>query len=134
MTLILVPKTARNLTEVPLEDRRAAPKSQRIGVLLSRAYEGGPEQAIDIVSCVHCQAVWPWVRGSGNLRGWCCRCNGFFCGPECEMCVPALQMLHNMGDHGGAMPFDQAKRHRPITASVPAGVPASKDGILLGRG
>ena len=132
MTLILIPQTSRALTEIPLEDRRAAPASQRIGVLTSQAYEGGPAQEIDLCSCVHCQMVFPFVKGSGTLRGWCMRCNGTTCGrPCCDVCVHWKQLLANME---AGLSWSQAKRHRPITVNVPCAVPASKGGLLLGKG
>ncbi len=119
----------RSLTDVPLEQRRSAPAHQRRGVLISRPHEGGPEQHIDLIQCCHCQRIWPWVQGSGKLRGWCMRCSGFFCGPKCETCVHWQQLMANLG---AGMTFEQAKRHNPIQASVPADVP--KSGILLGKG
>lgn len=120
--MILTPQR-RPLTEVSREHARAAPASQRRGVLISRAYEGGPEEHIDLIACVHCQRIFPYVRGSGNVRGWCMRCSGIHCGLGCEECVPWRQMIANLE---AGMGFDQAKRHRPVTASV--------GGVLLGKG
>lgn len=121
----------KSLTEVPLEDRRAAPEGQRIGVLISQDAEGGLEQHIDLIACCHCQRIFPFVKGSGRLRGWCLRCNKITCGPGCEECVPWRQMLASME---AGMTFAQARRHRPIMASVPDGVPQSPAGVLLGSG
>ncbi len=34
--------------------------------------------------CVHCQYIWEYHPGSGDVRGWCSKCNGFICArPEC---------------------------------------------------
>jgi hypothetical protein len=34
--------------------------------------------------CVHCQFTWEYKPGSGDVRGFCLKCNGFLCGrPEC---------------------------------------------------
>lgn len=34
--------------------------------------------------CVHCQALWEYQPGSGTVRGWCLKCNGFLCNqPSC---------------------------------------------------
>lgn len=34
--------------------------------------------------CVHCQAIWQYVPGSGIRRGYCVNCDGFVCArPEC---------------------------------------------------
>ena len=42
--------------------------------------------------CVHCQFVWIYAPGSGDLRGWCMRHYGFLCGrPECFSQQQTLQ-------------------------------------------
>lgn len=46
--------------------------------------------------CVHCQKTWIYIPGSGKIRGWCNNCQGFICGPGCEECVPAEQMIENI--------------------------------------
>lgn len=46
--------------------------------------------------CVHCGGHWVPQPGSGRVRGFCARCNGPFCGPGCQKCVPAEQQLENM--------------------------------------
>lgn len=115
-TIIIV--TARELTEIKRRDRRAAPTGQRRGVLVSRAYDGGAEQQIDVVQCAHCQRIWAYQAGSGRKRGWCTRCNAMTCGSDdCDICVPWQQLLANMA---AGMPFAKARKHRPIKVSVPA--------------
>lgn len=47
-------------------------------------------------SCCHCQATWIYQKGSGRLRGWCQRCNGYVCGPTCVECVPIERRLDNI--------------------------------------
>lgn len=131
MIHLIVSHRSRALTEIPLEDRRAAPESQRVGTLISQDQEGGPEQHIDLIQCCHCQRTWPWVKDSGRLRGWCNRCAAFFCGPRCEVCVHWRQMLANMG---AGLPFEEARRQQPIQVSVPCAVPQSTGGVLLGKG
>lgn len=61
--------------------------------------------------CVHCGRHVQYQPGSGRLRGWCWRCNGMFCGPDCEKCVAKEQQLENMAqgkdataDHPIAVP------------------------------
>ncbi len=52
--------------------------------------------------CVHCGDHHLIVRGSGRIRGWCQRCNGFVCGPQCAACVPFERWLEQM--EGTAQP------------------------------
>jgi len=33
--------------------------------------------------CCHCGQHWIYQPGSGATRGFCQRCNGFICGPDC---------------------------------------------------
>lgn len=48
------------------------------------------------IQCVHCGRHWVPQPGSGRTRGFCMRCNGFICGPECQECIPVEQMLENI--------------------------------------
>jgi hypothetical protein len=64
------------------------------------------------VQCMHCGRHFTMRRGSGKVRGFCMKCNGFFCGPQCEPCVPMEQQLENME-------AGRAVDHRPI--QVPSG-------------
>ena len=37
--------------------------------------------------CIHCQYTWEYKPGSGTIRGYCTRCDGFTCGrPACDTC------------------------------------------------
>lgn len=42
--------------------------------------------------CCHCGSHWIAIKGSGRVRGYCSRCDGHTCGPECPTrrwgCVP----------------------------------------------
>lgn len=64
--------------------------------------------------CVHCGGHFPAEPGSGKLRGFCMMCNGFFCGPQCEKCVPTDLYLENI-EKGREDDF------RPTQSFVPAG-------------
>jgi hypothetical protein len=56
----------------------------------SGVFEGDTRQ------CVHCGGHWLYQPGSGNVRGFCFNCNGHFCGPECEECIPEEKQLDIM--------------------------------------
>ena len=58
-----------------------------------------PDLAIieeDTLQCVHCGMHWQVKPGSGNVRGFCGRCNGPICGAKCLECVPIERGLENM--------------------------------------
>ena len=39
----------------------------------------------DTLQCIHCQAHWQFVPGSGRKRGYCMNCGGPTCGKkDCE--------------------------------------------------
>jgi hypothetical protein len=43
----------------------------------------------DTLSCCHCGFVWIPMKGSGRVRGFCTKCGGVTCGPECQAnCIP----------------------------------------------
>jgi hypothetical protein len=68
-------------------------------------------QEVGTLQCCHCQAHWTLKPGSGNVRGFCFKCNGPVCGPKCAgKCVPAEQMLENMetGRSDDYMPIQSA--------------------------
>ena len=137
MIALAIPR--RDLTEIRPEDRRVAPVGLKRGVIISTPYEGGRSVEMDACQCCHCQMVFPYVRNSGKDRGWCSMCRDLTCGrPECDPCVPVLQMLENMrGDSG--IPWHLAKKHLPIVGRVEAAPPkaatrtrgATAGGILL---
>lgn len=48
----------------------------------------------DLKKCVHCGVVWRKKPGSGTLRGFCCKCSGDCCSPECSAkCYPHEQQI-----------------------------------------
>lgn len=60
------------------------------------------------IQCVHCAKHWQPAPGSGRLRGFCTKCNGFVCGnPNCDHCMPWQQKQDNL--EGGL-----AISHRPV--------------------
>ncbi len=63
------------------------------------------------LQCVHCGCHWQMKPGSGNVRGFCFKCNGPICGPKCVKCVPIEQQLENI-EKGNS------QEHRPIIVSV----------------
>ena len=65
------------------------------------------------LQCVHCGRHFRLQPGSGRVRGFCSRCNGPVCGPDCAECVPAEQQLENM------------EAGRPILTTRPLIVPVS---------
>jgi hypothetical protein len=52
----------------------------------------------DTLQCAHCGGHWEVVAGSGKLRGFCARCDGYVCGaPLCmAVCCPVEQRLENI--------------------------------------
>ncbi len=58
---------------------------------------GGQVFEADTLQCVHCQAIWQIKPGSGNVRGYCLKCNGPVCSERCaKHCVPSEQLLENI--------------------------------------
>lgn len=53
----------------------------------------GPDFEADTHQCCHCGGHWVVQRGSGKKRGYCGKCNGLFCSPECAECVPLEKWL-----------------------------------------
>lgn len=82
--------------------------------------------------CIHCQKTWQYVPGSGDRRGWCCRCMGFICAePAC-----LAEQAQRQRDFPGydCMPFDDWNRRlrdrydRDARYTVlPSGVVVTKD-------
>ncbi len=71
----------------------------------------GPIIEVDTLQCVHCGAHWQPKPGSGNVRGFCMKCNGPICGAACAECMPAEQRLENI-EAGRPLDF------RPIIVGV----------------
>lgn len=87
----------------------------RAGVLTSTPIEGGPAVQADILSCIHCGFTWVPAPGSGRLRGFCGKCNGYVCGRHfCTMlgCVHRERIIENL-ERGRPLNFN------PIIVSVP---------------
>lgn len=85
------------------------------GTIIVSSPDGLDFQA-DTLRCVHCQAHWRVMRGSGRKRGYCGRCSGPTCSPECtNKCVPFEQRLENIE---AGRPEDFV----PIVASVPRSI------------
>lgn len=55
-----------------------------------------PLLVVATMMCCHCGRHIPYRPGSGVVRGWCQRCNGMTCGPQCEACRPTEQLLENL--------------------------------------
>lgn len=47
----------------------------------------------DTARCVHCGKHWVINPDSLKGRAFCTNCNGFVCGPKCEVCVPFEKWL-----------------------------------------
>ena len=46
------------------------------------------------IQCVHCGGHFISIKGSGERRAWCTRCNGMTCGnPSCDACIPFEKRL-----------------------------------------
>ncbi len=45
------------------------------------------------LQCCHCGKHWQVKPGSGNVRGYCFKCNGPICGRGCLECVPFEKWL-----------------------------------------
>jgi len=52
-------------------------------------------QVADTLQCVHCQAHFVVVKGSGRTRGHCYLCQGPTCSPQCANCYPAQKQLED---------------------------------------
>lgn len=65
------------------------------------------------LQCVHCGGHWFPQPGSGKVRGFCMNCNGPVCGPACQVCVHAEQLLENI-EKGRPLDF------KPTVSAVPA--------------
>ena len=50
----------------------------------------------ETLQCCHCGGHWIIQPGSGKVRGFCLRCNGPFCGPDCAECRPLEQQIEQM--------------------------------------
>ena len=49
----------------------------------------------DTKQCCHCDKIFPYKKGSGNIRGFCMRCMKITCGnPACVECFPMRERLN----------------------------------------
>jgi hypothetical protein len=105
--------------------RRSVPRGRLAGVVVSSFKEQDREVVTEEIQCCHCGRNWPYMAGSGEIRGWCGRCAAFTCGPFCPAgtgCVPKEQFLQNL-----------ARGLPGWTERAPSvQVPATISGILLG--
>lgn len=65
-------------------------------IIISDPGSDKPILEIGTLQCCHCGCHWFPQPGSGRVRGWCMRCNGPICGPNCARCVPLAQYLDNI--------------------------------------
>jgi len=53
-------------------------------------------EVANTLQCVHCQAHFIVVKGSGRKRGFCHKCMGPTCSPQCSgECYPAEKQLED---------------------------------------
>lgn len=115
-----------------MRDRRSAPSFGKGGILVS---DDGKEVQRDMVQCAHCGRVWQWHKGSGKLRSYCSNCNGITCGAFCPMgdaCVPMEKGIELM-EAGYLFHELPEAAQKSVSVNVPADVPTSPGGVLLGR-
>ena len=73
-------------------NRHSARKPQGQFTVTGPDIKGGVLE-IDTLACVHCGGHWQVNPGSGKIRGYCARCNGPVCGPQCAECIPKERVL-----------------------------------------
>lgn len=66
------------------------------GIAFTVDPETGAMIEVETKQCCHCGLHWEVVPGSGKVRGYCMKCNGWFCGPHCCECVPIEKQLEIM--------------------------------------
>lgn len=96
-------------------------------------FPDGRNVETDTRQCVHCGRHWIVRPGSGKLRGYCANCNGPFCGPACERCLPTEKLLEciEKGIHPDQLPISAS-----VTAAPPTALPdevVSSGGVILGK-
>lgn len=62
------------------------------GLVIVQGGDGRTFEA-DTRMCCHCGKHWLVQPGSGNVRGFCGKCNAMICGPGCLECVPLEKQL-----------------------------------------
>lgn len=78
----------------------------------------------ETVRCVHCGGHFLKSPGSGKLRGFCTRCNGFLCGPQCAECVPIEMYLERL--EAGLDGITAHEMPRDVIVSVPCTITGGK--------
>lgn len=79
--------------------RRSLSQKKRSGTLISSDRDRDHVVQSDTAQCCHCGWTWQHTPGSGRIRGWCMRCMGFVCGPNCVAgtnCITQEQILENI--------------------------------------
>lgn len=80
------------------------------GITIVTSMSTGNSIQTDTLMCGHCGAHWEMRPGSGNVRGYCCKCSSPVCGPKCAgKCVPLEAQIDNLSE-GKAADAD-----RPMT-------------------
>ena len=87
-------------------------------------FEDGRQVEYETVQCVHCGLHFPIVPGSGKIRGYCMRCAGPVCGPDCARCVPTERLLDCLEQ--GKTPDEL-----PVSVSVSTSPPRQSEGGIL---
>ena len=72
----------------------------------------GPLLEAPTLQCCHCGRHFIMRRRSKTLRGFCTRCHGVFCGPQCEKCVPTEQLIENIE-------LGRPRDFRPVVVGAP---------------
>lgn len=82
--------------------------------LITIADPGSDKPLLEVatIMCCHCGRHWVPRPGSGTVRGFCSRCNAFFCGPDCMECIPVEQLLENI-EAGRPLDFKPVRSHVP---------------------
>lgn len=97
--------------------QHTAPSHSKVGTITTSPHDGGPSLTADVVCCIHCGYMWEYQPGSGRIRGFCMKCNGFLCGRRhCRENVPCRHWLHGL---------DAVERGQSIDAPAKIIVPVS---------
>lgn len=79
-----------------------------------------PIDEADYLQCAHCSAQWRIKPGSGNVRGFCGKCNGPVCGPKCAgICRPTEVLLENLE---AGRPPDHVTTREPVKLWLPGSI------------
>lgn len=82
--------------------------------------------------CVHCQGFWEYRPGSGTVRGWCLRCNGFLCNqPSCA--AQQRQLMARFPGERSCMPFEDWNKRLRDAYDKDARYDVLPSGIVIAR-